>query len=75
MYAHRKCSKQIAGAGVQVHIACQDTNRVLIWSFNDCLAPKLVLECPREVKSISVCPLDGAIIVGGCVNGQVIRKF
>ncbi|XP_025154358.1 WD repeat-containing protein 63 [Harpegnathos saltator] len=46
-------------------------NRVLIWSFNDFLSPKLILESPREVTSVSVCPLDGSVVVGGCTNGQV----
>lgn len=42
-----------------------------MWSFNDCLTPELILESPREIKSISVCPLDGNIIIGGLANGQV----
>ncbi|KAG7202748.1 hypothetical protein KM043_009919 [Ampulex compressa] len=46
-------------------------NRVLVWSFSDCLTPKLVLECPREVTAVATCPLDGNIIIGGCANGQV----
>ncbi|XP_067208138.1 dynein axonemal intermediate chain 3-like isoform X2 [Linepithema humile] len=55
----------------EVFLACERSNRVLIWSFTDCLSPKLILECPREVTSISVCPLDGSIIIGGCINGQI----
>ncbi|XP_046814339.1 dynein axonemal intermediate chain 3-like [Vespa crabro] len=50
---------------------CEGDNLALVWSFNDCLSPKLVLECPREIKSISICPLDGRIIIGGCANGQI----
>ncbi|XP_011306720.1 WD repeat-containing protein 63-like [Fopius arisanus] len=49
----------------------QDDNYVLIWSLNDCLKPKLILHCFREVTSISVRPLDGNIVVGGCCNGQI----
>ncbi|XP_043587489.1 dynein axonemal intermediate chain 3-like isoform X1 [Bombus pyrosoma] len=51
--------------------AC-DNNFVLVWSFNDRLTPKLVLECPREVTSVAVSPLDGNLIVGGCANGQIV---
>lgn len=49
----------------------QDNNYVLVWSFNDSLAPKLILECPREVTAVAVNPLDGNLIVGGCANGQL----
>ncbi|KAL6444357.1 hypothetical protein ACFW04_001911 [Cataglyphis niger] len=55
----------------EVFLASEGNNRVLIWSFTDCLSPKLILECPREVTSIGVCPLDASIIVGGCENGQI----
>ncbi|XP_071554596.1 dynein axonemal intermediate chain 3 [Temnothorax nylanderi] len=55
----------------EVFLACEGNNRVLIWSFTDCLSPKLILECPREVTSVSVCPLDSSIIIGGCTNGQI----
>ncbi|CAL1675051.1 unnamed protein product [Lasius platythorax] len=55
----------------EVFLACEGNNRILIWSFTDCLSPKLILECTREVTSIAVCPLDGSIIVGGCKNGQI----
>ena len=57
----------------QVFLACEGNNKVLIWSFDDCLSPKLILECPREVTSVSVCPIDSSIIIGGCINGQVIK--
>lgn len=36
--------------------------------------PKLVLECPREVTSVSVSPLDGNLVIGGCANGQLSIK-
>lgn len=48
-----------------------EQNQVLIWSFNDCLTPKLILECTREVTAISICPFDGNVIIGGCTSGQV----
>lgn len=47
-------------------------NPVMIWSHIDSLLPKLYLESPREVKVLSFCPFDENILVGGCVNGQVI---
>ncbi|CAK9811661.1 Dynein axonemal intermediate chain 3 [Anthophora plagiata] len=53
-------------------IKASEDNYVLVWSFNDCLSPKLVLECPREVTSVAVNPLDGNLVVGGCGNGQLI---
>lgn len=55
----------------QVFLASEANNRVLVWSFTDCLSPKLILACPREVTSVGVCPLDASIIVGGCESGQV----
>ncbi|XP_043520193.1 dynein axonemal intermediate chain 3-like isoform X2 [Frieseomelitta varia] len=53
-------------------VKAYDNNFVLVWSFNDCLAPKLVLESPREVTSVAVNPLDGNLVVGGCANGQIV---
>ncbi|XP_043505750.1 dynein axonemal intermediate chain 3-like, partial [Polistes fuscatus] len=46
-------------------------NLALIWSFNDCLSPKLILECPRQITAISICPLNSNVIIGGCTNGQI----
>ncbi|CAL7938959.1 unnamed protein product [Xylocopa violacea] len=53
-------------------VKASEDNFVLVWSFNDCLTPKLVLECPREVTSVAVNPIDGNLVVGGCANGQLI---
>ncbi|CAG9559545.1 unnamed protein product [Danaus chrysippus] len=47
-------------------------NPVLIWSHIDSLLPKLYLESPREVKVLSFCPFDENILIGGCVNGQIV---
>lgn len=47
-------------------------NPVMIWSHIDSLMPKLYLESPREVKILSFCPFDENILIGGCVNGQII---
>lgn len=47
-------------------------NPVLIWSHIDSLIPKLYLDCPREVKSLAFCPFDENLLIGGCINGQVV---
>lgn len=47
-------------------------NPVMIWSHIDSLIPKLYLESPREVKVLSFCPFDENILVGGCINGQLV---
>ncbi|KAK9299442.1 hypothetical protein QLX08_007473 [Tetragonisca angustula] len=52
-------------------VRAYDDNFVLVWSFNDSLTPKLLLESPREVTSVAVDPLDGNLVVGGCANGQL----
>ncbi|XP_026674816.1 WD repeat-containing protein 63-like [Ceratina calcarata] len=65
-------SQHLAGpkSDAEVVKACEN-NFVLVWSFNDCLSPKLVLECPREVTSVAVNQLDSNLVVGGCANGQL----
>ncbi|KAB0800736.1 hypothetical protein PPYR_06475 [Photinus pyralis] len=45
---------------------------VLLWSFNDNLSPKLYLEVTREVSALSFCPFHEHLLVGGCINGQLI---
>lgn len=62
-------------ADSQVKLAYKEDNKVLIWSFTDSLSPKLTLECSREVTTVSVCPLDSSIVIGGCANGQVIPSY
>ncbi|KAM3960992.1 LOW QUALITY PROTEIN: missing minor mitochondria [Aphomia sociella] len=47
-------------------------NPVMIWSHIDSLIPKLYLESPREVKVLSFCPFDENLLIGGCINGQII---
>lgn len=56
-------------------VKADDKNYVLVWSFNDTLAPKLLLECPREVTTVAANPLDGNRIVGGCENGQLSKNL
>ncbi|XP_046490368.1 dynein axonemal intermediate chain 3 [Neodiprion pinetum] len=72
-YTHHSKVETLSGPGDrdEVRRACEGNNKVLIWSFTDCLTPKLVLDSPREVTAISFCPLDGNVVVGGCANGQV----
>lgn len=48
------------------------SNPVLLWSFDDTLFPKLVLETPREVTFLSFCPYDSNILLGGLITGQLI---
>ena len=48
------------------------SNPVLLWSFDDTLYPKLVLESPREVTFLSFCPYDGNLLIGGLITGQLI---
>ncbi|XP_036377329.1 dynein intermediate chain 3, axonemal [Megalops cyprinoides] len=45
---------------------------ILLWSFSDPLHPQLVLECPDDVLCFEFCPSDPNVIVGGCMNGQVV---
>ena len=54
-----------------IHQVLHDVKPVLIWSFKDFLKPKLSLESYREVTSLSFCPYDENILIGGCRNGQV----
>lgn len=45
---------------------------VLMWSFNDNLNYKLEFESTLEVVSLSFCPYDPNVLVGGATNGQII---
>lgn len=49
-----------------------ETNPVLLWSFDDFLYPKLRLEAPREVTFLSFCPYDADILIGGMSTGQLV---
>lgn len=44
---------------------------VFIWSLADELRPLLQLDAPHEVTSLSYCPYDENIVVGGMANGQL----
>ncbi|XP_063056855.1 dynein axonemal intermediate chain 3 isoform X2 [Engraulis encrasicolus] len=45
---------------------------ILFWSFSDPINPQLMLECPDDIFSFEFCLSDPNIIVGGCMNGQVV---
>ncbi|KAL7754264.1 hypothetical protein RI367_000245 [Sorochytrium milnesiophthora] len=45
---------------------------LLIWSFYDPIHPQLVIDAPDEITSLAFCPTNSNLIVGGCVNGQVV---
>ncbi|XP_058265003.1 dynein axonemal intermediate chain 3 isoform X2 [Hemibagrus wyckioides] len=45
---------------------------IIFWSISDPVHPLLLLECPDDVLSFQFCPSDTNIIVGGCMNGQVV---
>ncbi|XP_073835088.1 missing minor mitochondria isoform X2 [Musca autumnalis] len=47
-------------------------NPILLWSFDDNLNYKLEFESPLEITSLSFCPYDSNILIGGASNGQVI---
>lgn len=49
-----------------------ESSPVLLWSFDDTLYPKLILESPREITFLSFCPYDGDVLIGGMVTGQLI---
>ncbi|KAF5303155.1 hypothetical protein FQA39_LY19042 [Lamprigera yunnana] len=56
----------------EVSEAIFNVTPILIWSFNDSLYPKLYLESPREITALSFCPYNEHLLVGGCINGQVV---
>ncbi|KAK0078331.1 hypothetical protein PV325_002674 [Microctonus aethiopoides] len=72
-YTDHAKSEYLIGRNDQDEVlrACQGNNKLLVWSINDCLAPKLILECPREVTAVSIRPFDGKTVIGGCCNGQI----
>ncbi|KAI4488451.1 hypothetical protein M0802_011624 [Mischocyttarus mexicanus] len=72
-YTHHSKAEHFVGqrAYNEVLRDSKGDNLALLWSFNDCLSPKLILECPREITTISICPLNSNVIIGGCANGQI----
>lgn len=56
----------------EVDRAVHGVNPVLLWSLLDALNAKLLMEAHREVTALSFCPYDENILIGGCINGQVI---
>ncbi|XP_053699014.1 dynein axonemal intermediate chain 3 [Sabethes cyaneus] len=49
-----------------------EKNPVLVWGFDDTLTPKLELRSSREVTTLSFCPYDANLLLGGLTNGQLI---
>ncbi|XP_050436301.1 uncharacterized protein LOC126843044 [Adelges cooleyi] len=49
----------------------EQNNRVVIWSIDDNIFPKLRLDSPEEVCCIQFNPRDGNTVVGGLRNGQI----
>ncbi|XP_054646061.1 dynein axonemal intermediate chain 3 [Dunckerocampus dactyliophorus] len=45
---------------------------IAFYSFSDPTHAKILLECPDEILAFEFCPSDPNIIVGGCLNGQVV---
>lgn len=64
--------KTLSSGPDPIQRAVYGINPVMIWSHIDSLIPKLTLESPREVKMLSFCPFDENILVGGCINGQLV---
>lgn len=48
------------------------TTPVVIWSYTEPLEPKMHLTSPRQVVCLSFCPFKKHILVGGCINGQIV---
>ncbi|PAA85905.1 hypothetical protein BOX15_Mlig003582g2 [Macrostomum lignano] len=48
------------------------TSVIVVWSFADPIQPQLFLEAPEDVLCFEFCPSDPNIIVGGCINGQIV---
>ncbi|KAG7188572.1 hypothetical protein KM043_008203 [Ampulex compressa] len=46
--------------------------KALLWSLADPLRPQLQFQDHREICSISFCPYDGNIVIGGCSTGQIV---
>ncbi|XP_076294598.1 dynein axonemal intermediate chain 3 [Lasioglossum baleicum] len=68
---HSKSHRLVGPIPDEDVLKADDDNYVLVWSFNDSLTPKLILECTREVTAVATNPLDPNLIVGGCANGQL----
>lgn len=45
---------------------------LLLWSYAEELYPKLFLQSPRQVMWATFSPFRKSILVGGCLNGQLI---
>ncbi|XP_068142410.1 dynein axonemal intermediate chain 3 [Drosophila tropicalis] len=55
-----------------VQRAVLQPNPVLLWSFADNLNYKLEFEAPFETTSLTFCPHNGDLLLGGSTNGVVV---
>ncbi|KAH8380589.1 hypothetical protein KR009_011571, partial [Drosophila setifemur] len=55
-----------------VQRAVLEPNPVLLWSFSDNLNYKLEFEAPIETTSLTFCPFNGDVLIGGSKNGQIV---
>ncbi|XP_053985463.1 dynein axonemal intermediate chain 3-like [Hylaeus volcanicus] len=69
---YSKCHRLLGPKPQDKVMKAYKDNCVLVWSFTDSLSPKLILDCPREVTTVDVNPIDPTLIIGGCSNGQVV---
>lgn len=72
----KKCENTLADEKIQNEAMIQNlvvsSSPVLLWSFNDNLYPKLVLDSPREVTYLSFCPYDENVLLGSLITGQFV---
>ncbi|KAM9385770.1 LOW QUALITY PROTEIN: dynein axonemal intermediate chain 3 [Pholidichthys leucotaenia] len=45
---------------------------IIFYSISDPSVTQLLLECPDDILAFEFCPSNSDIIVGGCINGQVV---
>ncbi|KXS20411.1 WD40 repeat-like protein [Gonapodya prolifera JEL478] len=57
---------------IEVGFANRKKALILIWSFFDPIHPQLMLEAPDDILCFRFHPQDPNIVVGGCINGQVV---
>ncbi|KFB38526.1 AGAP009027-PA-like protein [Anopheles sinensis] len=54
-----------------VHRVIFEKCPILMWTFTNPLEPLLELKTIRDVTTLSFCPYDGDLLVGGLANGQI----
>ncbi|XP_057327253.1 dynein axonemal intermediate chain 3-like [Microplitis mediator] len=61
-----------SGYGGSISTSAGSSTCALVWSLDEPLKPKLILDDPREINVISFCPSRHSTVVGGAENGQLI---